>query len=87
MVKERQLYTKTRLPANTHTMIVLWLGNSVNDYRARCLQLLEQVTLLCPICSGNCHFHGWYSRKVRFEEDVTRISVLRLSAAVAGKPT
>ena len=37
------------------------------------------------ICSGNCHFHNGTPAKCA-SKDVTRISVLRLSAAVAGKP-
>lgn len=79
MVKELQLCTKTRLPSLTqHTMIVVWLGDSVNEYRAKYLQLLDQVTLRCPICSSECGSHGWYSRKVRLEEEATRIPVLRV---------
>lgn len=79
MVKELQFCTKTRLPSLTqHTMIVVWLGDSVNEYRAKYLQLLDQVTLRCPICSSECGSHGWYSRKVRLEEEATRIPVLRV---------
>lgn len=59
-------------------MIVVWLGDSVNEYRAKYLQLLDQVTLRCPICSSDCRSHGWYSRKVRLEEEATRIPVLRV---------
>jgi len=59
-------------------MIVVWLGDSVNEYRAKYLQILDRVTLRCPICSSECGSHGWYSRKVRLEEEATRIPVLRV---------
>ena len=59
-------------------MIVVWLGDSVNEYRAKYLQILNQVTLRSPICSSHCRSHCWYSRKVRLEEEATRIPVLRV---------
>ena len=79
MDKELQFFTKTSLPSLTqHTMIVVWLGDSVNEYRAIYLQILDRGTLRCPICSSDCRSHGWNSRKVRLEEEATRIPVLRV---------
>ena len=79
MVKELQFSTKKRLPYLTqHTMIVVWLGDSVNEYRAKYQQLLDQVTLRCPICISDCRSHGGYSRKVRLEDEASRIPVLRV---------
>ena len=70
---------KASIPNTTHyDRSMVWLGDSVNEYRAKYLQILNQVTLRCPICSSDCRSHGWYSRKVRLEEEAIRIPVLRV---------
>jgi hypothetical protein len=78
VVKELQLCTETRLPTQKHIMIIVWLGDSVKEYGARLLQALGRLALLCPVCSGRCHWHGWYHRKVRSEEGVQFVRVLRV---------
>ena len=85
--KELQLCTKTWRPSLTqHTMIEVWLGDSVIEYRAKYLQILDRGTLRCPICSSDCRSHGWYSRMVRLEEVASRIPVLRVRCR-GGKKT
>jgi hypothetical protein len=42
---ELQLYTKTTLLTQTHTVLVIWLGDSVNEYRAKFLPVLERPQL------------------------------------------
>ena len=42
---ELQLYTKTTLLPQTHTVLVIWLGDSVNEYRAKFLPVLERPQL------------------------------------------
>ena len=86
MDNELQFCTKTRLPSLTqHTMNVVWLGYSVNEYRAKYLQILTLVTLRSQICSSDCRSHGGYSRMVRLEEEATRIPVLRVWCRVCMK--
>lgn len=59
-------------------MIVVWLGDSVNEYRAHSLKIMARLTLICPICGEYCHYHGWYSRKVRTDDDVVYIKIARV---------
>lgn len=60
------------------TMIVVFLGSSVNEYRALSLTFLEDITPLCPVCGSYCHFHGWYQRKVRDDDGAGHILVPRV---------
>src|SRR5690554_4047966 len=59
-------------------MIVVFLGSSVNEYRALSLTFLEDITPLCPVCGSYCHFHGWYQRKVRDDDGAGHILVPRV---------
>ena len=60
------------------TMIVIFLGGSVNEYKTHSLTFLSNVTPICPVCEHNCHFHGWYRRKIRDDESVQFISIPRV---------
>lgn len=42
---ELQLYTKTTLLTQTHTVLVIWLGDCVNGYKAKFFPVLERPQL------------------------------------------
>lgn len=67
------------------TMIVVFLGGSVNEYRAHSLTFLSEITPICPVCEHICHFHGWYQRKVRDDEGVHVILVPRVKCVHCDK--
>lgn len=85
VVKELQLYTDKGFCPPKDTMIVVFLGGSVNEYRAHSLTFLSEITPICPVCEHICHFHGWYQRKVRDDEGVHVILVPRVKCVHCDK--
>ena len=85
VVKELQLYTDKGFCPPKDTMIVVFLGGSVNEYRAHSLTFLSEITPICPVCEHICHFHGWYKRKVRDDEGVHVILVPRVKCVHCDK--
>lgn len=85
MVKEQQLYTDKASNPKKDTMIVLFLGDSVNEYRAHSLTILSDITPICPVCEHYCHFHGWSKRIVRDDEGAQYISVPRVKCVQCNK--
>ena len=85
VVKELQLYTDKGFCPPKDTMIVVFLGGSVNEYRAHSLTFLSEITPICPVCEHICHFHGWYQRKVRDDEGVHVILVPRVKCVHCAK--
>lgn len=66
-------------------MIIVFLGSSVNEYKAHSLTFLSNITPICPVCEHYCHFHGWYKRKVRDDDGVQVISVPRVKCVQCNK--
>ena len=58
-------------------MIIAFLGESINSYRIDFLQFLAVLTLRCPFCGSATHWHSWYARSVKGEEQSLRILRVR----------
>jgi|LSQX01.1.fsa_nt_gb hypothetical protein len=85
VVKELQLYTDKGFCPPKDTMIVVFLGSSVNEYRVHSLTFLSEITPICPVCEHYCHFHGWYRRKVRDDNGAQVIVVPRVKCVHCSK--
>lgn len=64
-------------------MIIAFLGKTVNEYLKNYPVLLDQLTPICTICEGKCHYHCWYKRKIR-EPNPTVIKILRVKCTHCG---
>lgn len=59
-----------------HTMIIAFLGESINRYQQDFLSYLDAFELVCPYCSSLTHWHCWYKRSIKGEEEP--LSILRV---------
>ena len=73
-----RLYPGGKAPLTRNTLIVTFLGASVNEYRANYLQFLGRLVLACPVCHTVCHWHGWYRRKAADGTGMHYIPILRV---------
>jgi predicted transglutaminase-like cysteine proteinase len=64
-------------------MIIAFLGRTVKEYHQNYPVFLKLISLICPICEGNCHNHCWYKRKIQEPELVT-IMILRVKCTNCG---
>ena len=72
--------TLYRRPSTKHTLIVMYLGHSVKDYRENFLYQLDILQLLCPAChqAHTLIMHGSYWRNLLWEKSQERIPILRV---------
>lgn len=72
--------TLYRRPSTKHTMIVMYLGHSVKEYRESFLHQLNILQLLCPDChlDSTLIMHGSYCRNLIWEEIKERIPIVRV---------
>ena len=69
-----------------HTMIVAYLGRSVNEYLHQFLRNINITLLLCPICQDHTLvMHGFYQRKLRLDENIESLPILRVFCVRCGK--
>jgi transposase-like protein len=50
-------------------MVTTYLGKTVDEYRQNYLEYLSQIEFVCPICKEPTRFHGFYSRKVKIDNE------------------
>ena len=69
-----------------HTMIVAYLGRSVNEYLHKFLRKINITLLLCPLCQDHTLvMHGSYQRKLRYGEDSDWFPIVRAFCTRCGK--
>ncbi len=69
-----------------HTMIVAYLGHSVNEYLHKFLKKINITILLCPLCQDHTLvMHGYYQRKLRFGENNDCFPIVRALCTRCGK--
>lgn len=78
-------FTK-ELSFQKHTMIVAYLGRSVNEYLHKFLWKINITRLLCPLCQDHTLvMHGSYQRKLRFGEYSDWFPIVRAFCTRCGK--
>jgi len=69
-----------------HTMIVAYLGRSVNEYLHKFLRKINITILLCPLCQDNALvMHGSYQRRLRWGENSDWFPIVRVLCTRCGK--
>ena len=69
-----------------HTMIVAYLGRSVNEYLHKFLRKINITLLFCPLCQDHTLvMHGSYQRKLRYGEDSDWFPIVRAFCTRCGK--
>ena len=79
-------FTEDLLPLKSHTMIITYLGNSVNEYMNDFLPKLNITKFSCPYCD-NQHLvsHDSYRRRLRCDEDIYWFDIARVLCNRCGK--
>src|SRR5690606_41194388 len=65
-------------------MIILYLGDGIKSYRENYLRYLPEK-VVCPVCTGDCHWHGQYQRKVRENYEIHTITIRRVLCVTCRK--
>src|SRR5690554_4509461 len=65
-------------------MIILYLGDGIKSYRENYLRYLPEK-VVCPVCTGDCHWHGQYQRKVRENYEIHIITIRRVLCVTCRK--
>ena len=71
-------------PAPNNIMIVLYLGDGIKSYQENYQKYLPEK-VVCPVCTGDCHWHGQYQRKVRENYEIQTITIQRVLCVTCRK--
>lgn len=78
------LYLRGKIPPPTSNMIILYLGDGIKSYQENYLKYLPEK-VICPVCTGDCHWHGQYQRKVRENYEIHTITIRRVLCVTCRK--